>query len=123
MYKITLLFTCMTALLLASSCTKYVMPIENFKTQFSKIDSNKLDVVHISDAVGPLVELCSYKANSIKTIECLNKYSHPIEIKSNPSTEIIFTYGIKKQRAVFYFDTVFMEGNDVYGVQSRIPPC
>lgn len=107
---------CIGLSFLLNSCTTYIIPLDSFKQQFSKIDSTKLKRVTVK---GPIGELHVYSANPIKTISCIDKKGNPIQLVNKPSIEIRFTYGQKNTKSIFYFDRIFVNDSLVIGVQSR----
>jgi hypothetical protein len=106
----------LSALILLSSCTSYLIPMTSFKEQFSGIDSTKLKLVNV---IGPIRENYSYLANPIRIIKCEDKNGNPFELVNSPSIEIRFTHGDNNKRTVYYFDRVFVTDSCVIGVQSR----
>jgi hypothetical protein len=105
-----------TVLILLTSCSTYLIPIDSFKKQFNGIDSTKFRRVLVS---GPIGESYSYDANPIVFINCVDKSGNPHELINSPSIEIRFTYGEKNKRCIFYFDRIFVSDSCVVGVQSR----
>ena len=104
-------YLCMT------SCSSYLIPLDSFKKQFSKIDSASMNFVRVR---GPYGETLNYLANPIRQIRCVDKNGNALELRNGPSIEIRFTYGTKNNKAIYYFDRIYVNDSIVVGVQSRI---
>jgi hypothetical protein len=112
-----LLFSiCILGLILVTSCTTYLIPVDSFKMQFAGIDSTKLKQINVT---GPIGESYNYLSNPLRTIKCVDKKGNSYELTNSPSIEIRFTYGEKNKRTVFYFDRIYVNDSCVVGVQSR----
>jgi hypothetical protein len=91
--------------------------VVSFRQQFIGIDSTRLKNVTVQ---GPsLFTIYHYKANPIATIKCVDINNNPIQLTNSPSIETRITYGYKNKRVIFYFDRIYVNNNEVVGVQSR----
>jgi hypothetical protein len=99
----------------------YIIPVESMKEQMQGIDSTKLRKVQISrpGVMGTSIPL-SYFANPIKVIKCWDpKKDVSHELINGPSIETRITMTNSK-RTVFYFDSLYIDGNNLVGSSSRI---
>ena len=100
-----------------TSCTTYYISIVSLRQQFIGIDSTRLKNVTVQ---GPsLFTTYHYKANPIATIKCVDINNNPIQLTNSPSIETRITYGYKHKRVIFYFDRIYVNNDEVVGVQSR----
>ncbi len=99
-----------------ASCSNYYIPLESFKTQLAGIDSSKMKDVAVK---GPGFTTLHYKANPIAVIYCIDQHNKPFQMVNSPSVEAKITYGYKHERAVFYFDKIYLSHNLMVGGQSR----
>ena len=114
--KKQILSVCLLGLILVTSCTTYLIPIDSLKMQFAGIDSTKLRKVNV---VGPIGESYYYLANPLRTIQCIDKKGIPFQLTNSPSIEIRFTYGENNKRTIFYFDRIYVSDCCGVGVESR----
>jgi hypothetical protein len=116
MIKKLIFSICIFGLILTTSCSTYLIPVDSFKKQFAGIDSTRLRQVNV---IGPIGETYKYLANPLRTIKCVDKKGNPFELVNSPSIEIRFTYGDNNKRTIYYFDRIFVSDSCVVGVQSR----
>jgi hypothetical protein len=104
-----------TVLLIFSSCTNYLIPVESLKEQLSRYDSSDLVKVNVR---GPMGEVYTYLANPIDSISCFSKRGVEYLLPNGPSVEMRVTYD-NNRKAIYYFDRVFIYNDNLVGVQSR----
>jgi hypothetical protein len=106
------------SILLFTSCSTYLIPIENFEEQFQNINASSRKEVKVRTPYYGITT--KYLANTINGISCVDKNNNSVILRNSPSIEIRI---IEKngKKTIFYFDRVYLENSIVYGDKSRIP--
>src|SRR5579859_2098312 len=104
--------------LLLSACTTYMIPVENFRQQFTGMDDSRLREV---TTIGPAGDQVTYLAYPIDYIDCVDTKGNTFELPNGPSIEIRFT-DTNNRRTIFYFDLLRVNDHVVTGIQSRFIP-
>jgi hypothetical protein len=106
------------SILLFTSCSTYLIPIENFEEQFQNINASSRKEVKVRTPYYGITT--KYLANTINGITCVDKNNNSVILRNSPSIEIRI---IEKngKKTIFYFDRVYLENSIVYGDKSRIP--
>lgn len=106
------------SILLFTSCSTYLIPIENFEEQFQNINASSRKEVKVRTPYYGIT--IKYLANTINGISCVDKNNNSVILRNSPSIEIRI---IEKngKKTIFYFDRVYLENSIVYGDKSRIP--
>jgi hypothetical protein len=105
------------SILLFTSCSTYLIPIENFEEQFQNINASSRKEVKVRTPYYGIT--IKYLANTINGISCVDKNNNSVILRNSPSIEIRI---IEKngKKTIFYFDRVYLENSIVYGDKSRI---
>jgi hypothetical protein len=105
------------SILLFTSCSTYLIPIENFEEQFQNINASSRKEVKVRTPYYGITT--KYLANTINGISCVDKNNNSVILRNSPSIEIRI---IEKngKKTIFYFDRVYLENSIVYGDKSRI---
>ena len=110
---IILLF--ISGLLFLSSCKTYLIPIESFKEQFSRVDTTDQAYITLD-----IMFRNPHYTNTLQTIKCIDKKGNPTILANTPSVEIKFIHpGFKRNRTVCSFNRISLEDCCVVGVKSR----
>ena len=105
-----------TTVLLFTSCTTYLIPIESFEEQFQNVNASSRKEVRVRIPFGIPIK---YLANTINNIACVDNRNNDVVINNSPSIEIRITEKNRK-KTIFYFDRVYLEKSIIYGDKSRI---
>ena len=102
-------------ILFFSSCNTYIIPVDTFKEQLSKMNESNMREV---TAQGPMGDRVKYMTYDIDNLSAIDKNGNAITIPNSPAIEIRFTDSADK-RTVFYFDLMRFDGTNITGRQSR----
>lgn len=97
-----------------SSCKTYTVTTENLREQLAASAGLKKVVINNPLSYGNL----TYDANQLKKITVTNKDGGQESLENSPSLEMRVTLTNKK-RYHFYFDTVVIQNDTLFGGRSR----
>ncbi len=108
---------------LTLSCKTYTVPVDSFRKQMTVPGSEKMKEVEINN---PTFYTSSnpdrnfnYQANTIKSIEVVDKKGNKVNLQNSPKLEMRITKKNGKKN-ILLFDTVIVENDTLKGARSRL---